>query len=182
MAISPPLETPLAWHISKVEGANPLGIMHYTLAQESWNFHTDVIEYDDEGNVTGMWCDLKSEPNLPGEPPVDSEVLPLEQIGDYAEITCSGIKPQIKVNGSYKTLAIQYYNSGELLKNQTPGEWSYSIDDTDATDLVKILETENPNQIKIKFLGGEDYLYKYLTVRNTRNGITAEIKIEIISL
>lgn len=178
MAISPPLDTPLAWHISKIEGANPLGVMHYTLAQESWNFHTDVIEYDDDGNVVGMWCDLLKEDNLPSQP-----TIPYPPVQDvYAEITYTGSKPQIKINGSYKTITLTYYNSGEVLKNQTPGEWSYSINGADVIDLIKILETESPNTIKIKFLGDEEYLGDVLLIRNTRDEVIAELKLEIASL
>ena len=182
IALSPPLEVPLAWHVSKVEGVNPLGIMHYTLAQEEWNFHTDVVEYDEDGNVTGMWCDLISQSNLPPQYNTDPEILPIEPDGNYAEITYGGTKPQIKVNGSYKAVTVSYYNSNELLKNQTPGEWSYYIDDTDATDLVKVLETDSPNTIKVKFLGDENYLGKVLTVKNIRDNIVAELQLEIISL
>lgn len=182
IALSPPLEVPLAWHVSKVEGVNPLGIMHYTLAQEEWNFHTDVVEYDEDGNVTGMWCDLISQSNLPPQYNTDPEILPIEPDGNYAEITYSGTKPQIKVNGSYKSVTVSYYNSNELLKNQTPGEWSYYIDDTDATDLVRVLETDSPNTIKVKFLGDENYLGKVLTVKNIRDNIVAELQLEIISL
>lgn len=172
----------MAWHVSKVEGVNPLGIMHYTLAQEEWNFHTDVVEYDEDGNVTGMWCDLISQSNLPPQYNTDPEILPIEPDGNYAEITYGGTKPQIKVNGSYKAVTVSYYNSNELLKNQTPGEWSYYIDDTDATDLVKVLETDSPNTIKVKFLGDENYLGKVLTVKNIRDNIVAELQLEIISL
>lgn len=182
IALSPPLEVPLAWHVSKVEGVNPLGIMHYTLAQEEWNFHTDVVEYDEDGNVVGMWCDLISQSNLPPQYNTDPEILPIEPDGNYAEITYGGTKPQIKVNGSYKAVTVSYYNSNELLKNQTPGEWSYYIDDTDATDLVKVLETDSPNTIKVKFLGDENYLGKVLTVKNIRDNIVAELQLEIISL
>lgn len=179
---SPQIETPICWRITKVEGINPFGLMNITLYQDQYNRHTDVIEKDEKGNWIAAWADLKSEPNLPGEPPSDPEAPPLEQVGDYAEITCSGTKPQIKVNGSYKTLTIQYYNSGELLKNQIPGEWSYWIDDIDVTDLIKTLNGYNPNQIKVKFLGDETYLGKALTIRNSRDNIIAEIQLELISL
>ena len=179
IAVSPPLETPIAWHISKVEGINPLGIIHYTLAQNAWNFHTDVVEYDDDGNVTGMWCDLIHEDNMPNE--TNPSISP-EEYGNYAEITYAGAKPQIKVNGSYKAVTITYLNSNEVLKDQTPGEWSYWIDDTDASDLVKVLSQESSNTIKVKFIGDEEYLGKVLTVRNTKDNIVAELQLEIISL
>lgn len=176
IALSPPLETPIAWHVSKVEGLNPLGIMYYTLAQESWDFHTDVIEYDDEGNVIGMWCDLNADANLP------SDTEDSEHDGTYAEITYSGSEPHIKVNGSYKTVTVTYYNSKELVKDQTPGEWSYWIDNTDASDLIETLSQEDDNAIKVKFIGDEEYLGKVLTVRNTRDNIVAQVDLQIVSL
>ena len=169
----------MAWDISKVEGANPLGIMHYTLAQEEWNFHTDVVEYDDDGNVTGMWCDLLKESNLPSE---DTTIPSSEDYGTYAEITYAGTDPHIKVNGSYKKINLTYYSTQSDTPDQTPGDWSYYIDDTDASDLVKVLETDTPNSIKIKFLGDEEYLGKILTIKNTRENVTAELQLQIVSL
>lgn len=179
IAVSPPLDTPIAWRISKVEGVNPLGIMHYTLAQVEWNSHTDVVEYDEDGNVTGMWCDLLSDSNLPSD---TTPTPPPQEYGDYAEITYSGTKPHLKVNGSYKTITLTYYSTQTDTVDQTPGEWSYLIDDTDVSDLVKVLETDSPNTIKVKFLGDEEYLGKVLTIKNTRDNIIAEKQFEIVSL
>lgn len=179
MVVSVPLPEPIVWRISKVEGLNSPGVIHYTLYQDLWNDHTDVIEKDDDGKITGMWCDLLNDDNLP---PQSTPTPPPEEYGNYAVITCAGSKPQIKVNGSYKTVTITYYNSNEALDDQTPGEWSYWIDDTDATDLVKILETDSPNSIKVKFLGDEEYIGKVLIVNNIRDAITAELQLEIVSL
>lgn len=153
--------------------------MHYTLAQEEWNFHTDVVEYDDDGNITGMWCDLLKESNLPSE---DTTTPSSEEYGTYATISFAGAEPHVKVNGGYKAVTITYYNSNELLNDQTPGEWSYWIDDTDASELIKVLSQESPNTIKIKFIGDEEYLGKVLTVKNTRDNIVAELQLEIVSL
>lgn len=177
IAVSPPLDTPIAWHISKVEGVNPLGIMHYTLAQNEWNQHTDVVEYDNEGNVTGMWCDLLKDTNLPSKP----DSIP-EPYDTYAEINYAGTEPHIKVNGSYKKITIAYYNPSEETTDQTPGEWSYWIDDMDASELIKVLDTEDPNTIKVKFLGDEEYLGKVLTIKNTRDTVIGTLQLQIVSL
>ena len=170
---------PIAWHISKVEGVNPLGIMHYTLAQTVWNQHTDVIEYDNDGNVVGMWCDLYKETNLPSDNPTQPDP---ELSGNYAIISYAGAEPHVKVNGGYKAVTVTYYNVNELLDDQTPGEWSYWIDDTEVSDLIRVLETDSPNTIKIKFLGDENYLGEVLTVKNTRNTLVAELQLQIVSL
>lgn len=183
LAITAPLPTPIVWKLSKVESINPLGVIHYTCVQDLFNPHTDVIEYDQDDNWVACWCDLRAVQNLPGEPLIDPEAPPFEDEGsDYVIITYIGAKPQIKTNGSYKTINIQYYNSGELLKDQTPGEWSYLIDDTDVSDLVKVLNTESPNNIKVKFVGNEEYLGKILIIKNVRDDLVAELQLEIVSL
>ena len=126
-----------------------------------------------------MWADYWKESNMPS----DNIPKPSPEISDtYAEITYAGKDPHVKVGGSYKKLTITYYNSNEVLKDQTPGEWSYWIDDVDAADLVQILESDSANSIKIKFIGTEDYLGKILTVKNTRDNVVAELQLQIVSL
>lgn len=176
LIISPPLETPIAWKISKVEGMNPLGVLRFTCAQDVYNPDTDVIEYDKDGKWEA-WADLKKQGNTPQKPPVDPIITE-----DYAEITYNGASPIIKIGGSYRKISIAYYNSKELISNQTPGDWSFWIGDEDVTQLVNILQTDNENSIKIKFLGDEEYLDKLLTIRNTRDNIVAEYNLEIVSL
>ena len=154
-----------------------MGVLRFTCAQDLYNPHTDVIEYDDDGNWIGAWADLNKKGNVQQNETVDPAI-----VNDYAVITYSGTKPQLKVNGSYKTLTITYYNSGELITNQAPGEWSFWIDDVDVSDLIQILSTDEENKIKVKFLGNEEYLDKILIIRNTRDSIVAELKFEIVSL
>jgi len=179
MIVSVPLPEPIVWRITKVEGLNSPGVIHYTLYQDIFNNHTDVVECDEDGEVVGMWADLLKEKNLPNINPILPEP---ELLGDYAEITFAGRDSHIKVNGSYKAVTVTYYNSKEILKDQTPGDWSYSIDGVDATDLVKVIEGNTANTIKIKFLGDEEYLGKVLTVKNSRDNIVAELQLEIVAL
>lgn len=178
MIISPPLEIPITWRISKVEGVNPLGVIHYTLAQDVWNPHTDYIEYDEDGNWLGGYADYYNEDNLP----IDKSSSDSQDQDTYAEITFAGAEPHIKVNGSYKKITITYYSTQSENPDQTPGAWSYFIDDTDVSDLIKELETDSPNSIKIKFLGDEEYLGRTLVVKNIRDNITAELQLFITSL
>ncbi len=178
MIISPPLEIPITWRISKVEGVNPLGVIHYTLAQDVWNPHTDYIEYDEDGNWLGGYADYYNEDNLP----IDKSSSDSQNQDAYAEITYAGTEPHIKVNGSYKKITITYYSTQSEDPDQTPGEWSYFIDDTDVSDLIKVLETDSLNSIKIKFLGDEEYLGRTLLVKNIRDNITAELQLFITSL
>ena len=179
MIVSPPLDTPIAWRISKVEGINPLGVIHYTLAQDVWNEHTDYIEYDDNGNWLGAYADYYKEINLPSD--ITSTPEP-EPYNTYAEITYAGTEPHIKVNGSYKKITITYYDPTEEIVDQTPGDWSYWIGDVDASDLVKVFETDSPNTIKVKFIGDEEYLGKVITIKNTRDAVVGTLQLQIVSL
>ena len=177
--ITAPLPTPLAWRVSKVEPFAHRGNILYTLKQDIFSSAHDYIEKDEDGNIIGYWADYWKEGNLPSDTPT----IPNPELnGDYAEIVYAGAEPHIKVNGLYKKITVAYYNSKELLKDQTPGDWSYFIDDTNASDLVKVLETENPNTIKIKFLGDESYIGNTLRIVNTRNSIVAELQLQIVAL
>ena len=177
--ISPDMPEPLAWRVSKVEPFASRGTILYTFKQDVYDDHHDYIEKNDDGKIIGMWADYYSETNLPTDIPIQPDP---SSTGNYAEITYAGVEPHIKVNGGYKAVTITYYNSNETLNDQTPGEWSYWIDDTNVSDLIKVLETESPNTIKVKFLGDEEYLGNVLTIKNTRDTIVAELRLEIVAL
>lgn len=179
IVISTDLPEPIVWRITKVEGLAHKGNIMFTCAQDLFDEHHDYIERDDTGKLIGMWADYYKESNLPTNEPIMPDPIGL---GNYAEITYAGVDPHLKVNGSYKKITIAYYNSNELLNDQTPGEWSYWIDDTDATELVKVLETDDPNTIKVKFLGDEEFIGKVLTVKNIRDNIVTELQLQIVAL
>lgn len=177
--ISVDLPTPITWRVTKVEGLAHKGNIMFTFAQDLFDEHHDFIERDDNNKLIGMWANYWKEDNLPSNQPFMPDP---HGMGNYAEITYAGTEPHIKVNGSYKKVTITYYNSNEELKDQTPGEWSYWIDDTDASELVKVLETESPNSIKVKFLGDEEYIGKTLTIKNTRDNVVGILQLQIIAL
>lgn len=177
--ISADLPQPITWRVTKVEGLAHKGNILFTFAQDVFDQYHDYIERDDNGKLIGMWANYYSDPNLPSN---TTSTPPPQEYGDYAEITYSGTKPHLKVNGSYKTITLTYYSTQTDTVDQTPGEWSYLIDDTDVSDLVKVLETDSPNTIKVKFIGDEEYLGKVLTIKNTRDNIIAEKQFEIVSL
>ena len=177
--ISVDIPIPITWRVTKVEGLAHKGNIMFTFAQTNFDQHNDYIERDDNGKLIGMWADYFNEPNLP----VETLIQPDPTLsGDYAEITYAGTEPHIKVNGSYKKITITYYNSDESAVNQTPGTWEYIMNDIDVSDLVKVLETDSPNTIKIKFLGGEEFLGNVLTIKNTRDNVVAELRLQIVSL
>lgn len=179
LIISADLPEPIAWRVTKVESLAHKGNVLFTFAQDSFDEHHDYIERDDNGMLLGMWADYWKEPNLPSDVPIAP--VPTST-GNYAEITYAGSEPHIKVNGSYKKITLTYYDVDESDTDQTPGEWSYLMDDIDVSDLVKVLETESPNIIKVKFLGGEEFLGRVLTIKNIRDDIVAELQLQIVSL
>lgn len=177
--ISADLPEPITWRTTKVEGLAHKGNIMFTFAQDVFDEHHDYIERDENGKLLGMWANYYKESNLPSE---DATTPSSEDYGTYAEITYAGTDPHIKVNGSYKKINLTYYSTQSDTPDQTPGDWSYYIDDTDASDLVKVLETDSLNSIKIKFLGDEEYLGKILIIKNTRDNVTAELQLQIVSL
>lgn len=176
--ISVDLPQPIAWRVTKVEGLAHKGNILFTFAQDQFDQHHDYIERDEDGKLLGMWADYFNEENLP----TDDTSSDSQDKDVYAEITYAGTEPHIKVNGSYKKITITYYSTQSENPDQTPGVWSYFIDDTDVSDLIKELETDSPNSIKIKFLGDEEYLGRTLVVKNIRDNITAELQLFITSL
>ena len=177
--ISVDLPEPITWRVTKVEGLAHKGNILFTFAQTNFDQNHDYIERDENGKLLGMWADFYSEPNLPSLEPIEPDPT---LSGNYAVITHSGKESHIKVNGSYKSITITYYNANELIDDQTPGDWSYWIDDTDVSGLVTVLETSSPNTIKVKFVGDETYLGRVLTIKNTRNTLVAELQLQIVSL
>lgn len=176
--ISADLPTPITWRVTKVESLAHKGNIMFTFAQDLFDQHHDYIERDEDDKLLGMWANYFNEDNLPSDNPSSDS----QDQDNYAEITYAGTEPHIKVNGSYKKINITYYSTQSENPDQTPGDWSYWIDDTDVSDLIKVLETDSPNSIKIKFLGDEEFLGKTLLVRNTRDNIIAELQLFITSL
>ena len=124
LIISAPITTPITWKITKVENTSPLGINHITFAQDKFDQHKDFIEKDEFGNVIGMWADYY-ENNLPKDA-VPSEII--EKYMEKAEITYSGVKPEIKVGGSYKTFTCTYYDDNHKPVEKEAYVWNFSID------------------------------------------------------
>lgn len=178
--ISVDLPTPITWRVTKVEGLAHKGNIMFTFAQDLFDEHHDFIERDDKGRLIGMWANYWAEKNLPSDNP---PLIPPKDLGNiYAEITYTGSEPHIKVNGSYKKIILTYYDPTRESTDQTPGDWSYWIDDVDVSELIKVLETDSENSIKIKFMGDEEYLGKILTVKNTRDNVVGTLQLQIVSL
>lgn len=172
VAISEPRKEPIVWKCSKVEDMNVKGIIRLTWAQDKWNEHTDYIEKDDEGNVIGMWCDYYT---MDGVTPTEDE----QKDNVHSVITYVG-KPTIKVGGSYKTFTVSFYNGEEPIDFKI-GQWSFLIDGADTNGLIQTTtEGVGENQIKVRFIGSEDYMGKTLQVTySSASGVVSSVDILI---
>ena len=185
LVVSAPTKHPIVWSVTKIENAQPFGVQKLTLYQSMWDEHTDKIEYDDFGNIVGMYADYYDsniEPTDPDTPsPTPSTI--------YGKITAS--TSTIKVGGSYKTLTLKLYGAdgSEITDNYSsysPDDfkWTCSITDgdktTDLSDVVSWYKGKEFNQKKIKFPDNRDYLGKVLDVKCVVDGIETVEKFEII--
>ena len=170
----------IAWQISKVENAQPLGIQKLTLYQDFFDQHRDYIEKDSDGNIIGMWANYFDSEIAPTDPststPTPSSIT--------AKISAS--TSTIKVGGSYKSLTVNLYNdSNEDITTEYSDatiSWSCSIDNEDWTDKVTWRDGTEFNQKKLKFPNNTSVIGKILTVKCAIEKDDTTIKSEIISL
>ena len=180
MAISQDRETPVVWSCSKVEDKNVNGIARYTWKQDKWNEHNDYKEYDDDGNLVGIWCDFFKE-NIPPEKPDE----PTTSI--YSIITYSGNNANVRINGSYKKLTVKFYDDEGEIEFQT-GSWKFTVNDADVSALIETVtptedESLSSNQIKIKFTGDDSYIGKNLVVSYiSENDIESSVTLNLLGL
>lgn len=167
---------PRTWQISKVNRLNSKGTVLVTLTQEQFNPHTDYIEYenqDDPSTIIGMWADYYGNDSML---PTDDETVNSDI---HSVITFVG-KANIKVGGSFKKFTVNFYE-GENPIDFKLGQWVFSIDGVDASSLITT-DTSGleQNQIKVKFIGSEDYMGKTLNVEySSTTGIVSSVDILI---
>lgn len=176
---------PRTWIVSKVNRISPNGILRLTMAQDLFNQHNDYIERDEDGVVIGLWADYFSSEIAP----VPVEISVSESEDDIniptvtSVITCSG-RPQIRIGGSPKTFVVNYYDeNNQEISDFEIGNWEFLIDNnpiTDYTDLIDLIFEDN--NVKVKFLGDDNYIGKILTVTNVAGDVTASLDVEIMAL
>ena len=153
----------IAWQISKVENAQPLGVQKLTLYQDFFDQHRDYIEKDENGNIIGMWANYFDSEIAPTDP--STPTTPPSSI--TARILAS--TSTIKVGGSYKNLTVNLFNdSNEDITTEYADAtftWTCSIDDEDWTDKVTWRAGTEYNQKKVKFPNNDSVLGKILSVK-----------------
>lgn len=153
----------IAWQISKVENAQPLGVQKLTLYQDFFDQHRDYIEKDSDGNIIGMWASYFDSEITPTDP--STPTTPPSSI--TARISAS--TSTIKVGGSYKNLTVNLFNdSNEDITTEYADAtftWTCSIDDEDWTDKVTWRAGTEYNQKKVKFPNDTSTIGKILSVK-----------------
>ena len=153
----------IAWQISKVENAQPLGIQKLTLYQDFFDQHRDYIEKDSDGNIIGMWASYFDSEIAPTDP--STPTTPPSSIA----VRISASTSTIKVGGSYKNLTVNLFNdSNEDITTEYADAtftWTCSIDDEDWTDKVTWRVGTEYNQKKIKFPNDTSVIGKILSVK-----------------
>lgn len=176
-------ENAIAWQISKVENAQPLGVQKLTLYQDFFDQHRDYIEKDSDGNIIGMWASYFDSEIAPTDP--STPTTPPSSI--TARISAS--TSTIKVGGSYKNLTVNLFNdSNEDITNEYADlqpenfQWTCSIDDEDWTDKVTWRAGTEYNQRKVKFPNDSSVIGKILSVKCEIVKDNLTIESEILSL
>lgn len=170
----------IAWQISKVENAQPLGIQKLTLYQDFFDQHRDYIEKDSDGNIIGMWASYFDSEIAPTDP--STPTTPPSSI--TARISAS--TSTIKVGGSYKNLTVNLFNdSNEDITTEYADAtftWTCSIDNVDWTDKVTWRIGTEYNQKKVKFPNDTSVIGKILSVKCEIVKDDLPIKSEILPL
>jgi hypothetical protein len=153
----------IAWQISKVENAQPLGVQKLTLYQDFFDQHRDYIEKDENGHIVGMWASYFDSEIAPTDP--STPTTPPSSI--TARISAS--TSTIKVGGSYKNLTVNLFNdSNEDITTKYADStftWTCSIDNEDWTDKVTWRTDTEYNQKKVKFPSDASTIGKILSVK-----------------
>lgn len=110
-----------SWEVTKYVDSEPRGLVKLTLAQQmeysprdnlTWvNTHTDIISNTQHGSNYDFYEPRKNDQLH--HSPVDI---------DESVISFSGVKPSLKVGGSYKTFTVNFVKNGQTV--QTRPHWS----------------------------------------------------------
>ena len=167
---------PNAWLVSKIKSFAPNALNRITMTQDRFDQHRDLIEKNEFDEIIGMWADYYT-----NDVPLKESncLIPKSR---KSEITHSGMKPELKVGGSYKTFTMNFFDDSGNIINDELYNWILELDGVELkdSDILKVLYPDvtnklSENQIKIKFVGSEDYLNSTLTIKNEYTALNVKI-------
>lgn len=162
-------DKPLTWKVSKIENTKPIGIIKITLDQDIFNKSVDFIDR----KTKEMYADYYS-----------SNLHPIEddkEVSNSRNCQIETTSNLIKIGGSYKTLsAIMMDNNNDITNTIDDFIWNFSIDGEELDSaIIKVLNHDDKNKIKVKFLGNRQYLGKVIDVKCTVSDIVGELQLQI---
>lgn len=179
LVVSAKTKHPIVWKLTKVETTSPLGIQTLTFYQNYWDPYKDYIEYDDNGEIVGMWADYYSNIVEPSDPNDPSPASPIS-----AKI--SALSPVIKIGGGYKTLTVTILNnSGEDITSNFSDatfEWTCHVETDNWTDKVSWRNGFLFNQAKLRYPNDSSQLGRILCIGCTIAKDGTSIKTESLLL
>lgn len=162
MITDPRRDIPLVWTVSKIEDSTPIGITELKFTQETYNPTLDNKEllicnyYDSviEPEVQDIATELKS----------------------TAAIAYSGVKPTIKVGGSFKTFTPAFSDEAVAVD-----KWTVSDENGDISNDDNYTIERDGDKLKIKVALNYNLIGKVLIVQLFgSDGSTAEQSVEVI--
>lgn len=170
---------PRTWDLSKVNRLSARGVVHVTLAQNLFDPVHDYIEYEDPEDPTspiiGMWADYFKDglEAVEPKPPRPDQHIVIEH---------TGVGHKMKIGGNSKVFTAVFYNGDTASDYIENGTWRFSVDGSEASDLV-IIEQKEKNQIEISLDADISYIGKDLLVTYTsESGLIGKILMDITTL
>lgn len=180
LIISAKVPHPNVWQVSKLENTKPFGLLKVTIKQVPFNNDTDLVEYDDHGNITGMWADYYS---VDQSEPIDESIVPPEPPLYDVTIKIDSSSPTIKVGGSYRTITMSFYDVNgndisDLYKNTNRiyllSMWSENGRIPFQYETKS--DSENQNLYKIKIIGPKECIGCTLEMTIIIDGMSEHVK------
>lgn len=175
-------QRPAVWRITKINNANPFGIIKITLYQDSWNDDTDYVNLE----TKEMFADYYRSSVEPIKD-TDTTIVP-----KHNRCEISATNNIIKIGGSYKLLTVRFYDgdnneiTSDYINYIDVNNWDFYINGSSASNLITIKSTSENNQLRIKFADDKSYLTKVLTVKFKIAGdgglIQTELPLEISAI
>lgn len=163
-----------AWKVSKVNRIASNGVVLITFAQDQFDEHKDYVEYDKDGKIIGVYADFFKD----GVPALDPDITPA--ITKYVKMSYKGVQNfQLKVGGSARTFAVQYYDEHDNPIDYDNGAWSVTIDGKNADKFISITSVKD-GEVKVKVIGddsliGKECVITFKSMTGPKDSITMNI-------
>lgn len=180
--VSMPMETPITYVISKVENTIPKGVSMFTIQQDEFNQHTDLVCLVDnhpDFKFGEMYADYF-------QPNEKSPIIEQETPSTPLLLSLNVAKANIRIGGNYKTITAVIKDENNIdVTNQYLNDitWDWNIEGDNTNNLVVIKnDIKNIFKIKLSEKINEAYFGKTLTVNCSVKNIQQKVDLDITAL